>query len=182
MLSKAKQILSTKLQNPPIISCSEICGGRYENRKIWFATTKAEEIGYYAASQVFVIERQVSSQSKKDKETSCLSYAITSLEPKSHPTENAQMLLDIFRGHWAIENKVHYRRDRTYDEDRSSIRNHNAARVLSAFKNMAIFLCEINAHNPATERDRTLPELNRYCLINGINKAISWLKDKHPLK
>ena len=93
------------------------------------------------------------------------------------------MLLKTYRGHWSIENKSHHRRDRSYDEDRNPTRAHNAARVFTAFKQVAIFLCEEGAHKPNNTREQTLPELHRFCSINGIDTAISWFKGrKHPLK
>jgi len=86
-------------------------------------------------------------------------------------------------GHWSIENNSHYRRDRSYDEDRNPTRAHSAARIFTAFKLVAIFLCEEGANKPANARARTLPELQRFCSINGIDTAISWFKgSKHPIK
>ena len=36
------------------------------------------------------------------------------------------------RGHWAIENQLHWRRDNTYDEERCRIRHPNGARVMAS--------------------------------------------------
>jgi predicted transposase YbfD/YdcC len=42
------------------------------------------------------------------------------------------------RGHWSIENKVHWVRDVTYDEDRSQIRTGTGPEVMAALRNAAI--------------------------------------------
>ena len=53
-------------------------------------------------------------------------------------------------------------------------------------KMMAIFLCQIGAHQPQSDRECSLPEFNRACAINGIDgidTAISWLTRKYnPIK
>ena len=54
------------------------------------------------------------------------SYFITSLAPdRAGPKE----LAELVRGHWGIENRIHWVRDVTFDEDRSQIRVGNAPRV-----------------------------------------------------
>lgn len=47
-------------------------------------------------------------------------------------------LLELVRGHWSIENKVHWVRDVTFDEDRSQIRTGNAPQMMAALRNLAI--------------------------------------------
>ena len=51
-------------------------------------------------------------------------------------------LFDALRAHWSIENRQHYRRDRTQDEDRCGMRNSRSAQNLSLFRTLAIFLFE----------------------------------------
>ena len=51
---------------------------------------------------------------------------------------NAQQLSTLIRGHWTIENRVHYVRDVTMGEDASSVRKGNVAQVMVAFRNAAI--------------------------------------------
>ncbi len=53
----------------------------------------------------------------------------------------------------------------------------------ATMKMMAIFLCQIGAHQPQSDRECSLPEFNRACAINGIDTAISWLTRKYnPIK
>jgi predicted transposase YbfD/YdcC len=42
------------------------------------------------------------------------------------------------RGHWGIENKLHYVRDVTYGEDASRVRTRNAPQNMAAMRNLAI--------------------------------------------
>ncbi len=133
----------------------------------------------YAAAQVFIVEREVIPLSKAVKASKELCYAITSTEPLDDRQQNGEHLLRTFRGHWCVESKNHYRRDVTYNEDRSPVKNHNAARVLATMKMMAIFLCQIGAHRPRNDRERSLPEFNRACAINGIETAIGWMTRKY---
>jgi hypothetical protein len=71
-----------------------------------------------------------------------VSYAITSL---SAQRTDAARLLEHCRGHWTIENKVHYVRDRTYDEDRSQVRKGAAAHAMASLRNTAISLLRLVA-------------------------------------
>src|SRR6185312_12235296 len=64
-------------------------------------------------------------------------YFITSLSPER---ADARTLLRDQRGHWQIENGLHYIRDLTFDEDRSSVRSGAAPQTLAACRNLAMAL------------------------------------------
>ena len=51
---------------------------------------------------------------------------------------NADRLLSIIRGHWSIENKLHWHLDRHFDEDRSTIRDAYGAHNMSMLRSVAI--------------------------------------------
>jgi DDE family transposase len=62
-------------------------------------------------------------------------YANTSLDAtQAHPAD----LVDIIRGHWTIEDRLHWIRDVVYDEDRSQIRTSNGPRIMASLRNLAI--------------------------------------------
>jgi predicted transposase YbfD/YdcC len=71
-------------------------------------------------------------------------FGITSLTPKQASPER---LLDLNRGHWSIENSLHYVRDTTFDEDRSQIRTKTAPQVMATLKNLAISILRLNSFN-----------------------------------
>jgi hypothetical protein len=51
--------------------------------------------------------------------------------------------LDLSRGHWSIENRVHWVRDVTFDEDRSRLRRGAAPQVLASIRNTAMNLLRL---------------------------------------
>jgi hypothetical protein len=69
-----------------------------------------------------------------------LAYGVTSLTQEQAP---AKRLLELNRGHWEIENRVHYVRDVTYDEDRSRIRANNGPRMMASIRNLAISIARM---------------------------------------
>lgn len=64
-------------------------------------------------------------------------YAVTSL---GWDDATPAQLAEVIRGHWAIENRVHYVRDMAYDEDRSQVRTGQAPRTMATLRNVAIGL------------------------------------------
>jgi predicted transposase YbfD/YdcC len=179
MRKKAEQLLEAQYSNPPHIQECIPYGDRIEIRRLWAHQTDPESTALYAASQVFAVEREVIPTSKTFKASKELCYGITSTPACADPQLNANRLLQTYRGHWSVEAKNHYRGDVSYQEDRSPVKNHNAARVLATMKMMAIFLCQIGAHDPQSDRERSLPEFNRACAINGIDRAINWMTRKY---
>jgi len=54
----------------------------------------------------------------------------------------AQLLM-LNRGHWGIENRLHYVRDMAYDEDHCRARTGNTPRALACLRNLAIGLLRL---------------------------------------
>jgi predicted transposase YbfD/YdcC len=54
-------------------------------------------------------------------------------------------LLQHSRAHWTIENRLHYVRDRTFDEDRSQVRKNFAPHAMASLRNLAIGLLRLAA-------------------------------------
>ena len=85
-------------------------------------------------------------------------YGITSLPPDR---ADAGRLLELVRGHWRIENCLHYVRDVTLGEDACRVRSGNAPQVLAAMRNAAIHLLtgvEAKSRAAATRRLAARPE------------------------
>jgi hypothetical protein len=76
-------------------------------------------IGFPHAAQALQIRRRRHRLDQPKRFTTETVYAITDL--RVHETKPTQLATWI-RGHWHIENKIHWVRDVTYDEDRSQIR------------------------------------------------------------
>lgn len=64
-------------------------------------------------------------------------YLITTLTAAQASPER---LLALVRGHWHIENRLHYVRDVTFGEDRSRLRSGAVPQILAALRNLAITL------------------------------------------
>ena len=62
---------------------------------------------------------------------------MTSLRPQH---ASPKLLLKLWRGHWGIENRLHWVRDVVFDEDRCQVRSGAAPQALAAIRNMAIGL------------------------------------------
>lgn len=72
-----------------------------------------------------------------------VTYAITSVVPARAP---ARTVLGYVRGHWGIENKLHFVRDVTFDEDRSQVRTGAAPQVMAAIRNLVLALVRRAGH------------------------------------
>jgi hypothetical protein len=91
------------------------------------------------------------------KETDDVRFAVTSYGPEEAA---APQLLQLAREHWSIENGQYYRRDRTQDEDRCPVRDTVAARNLSLFRSLAIFLFQAQAKGQ--DGKKSLPDFERH--------------------
>ena len=80
-------------------------------------------------------------------------YGITSLTPEKASAED---LLKIRRGHWTIENKLHWTRDVIFNEDASQARTGSIPHVMAvSLRNAAISLLRFAGH---TKISKTLRE------------------------
>ena len=64
-------------------------------------------------------------------------FCITDLTPEQ---ADPGQLLALNRGHWSIENRLHWVRDVTFDEDRCQIRKGHGPQVLACLRNAVIGL------------------------------------------
>ena len=94
---------------------------------------------------------------KITKQSEVNAFAVTSYYPRQ---AGPQQLLELVRDHWSIENGQHYRRDRTQDEDRCTVRDTVSARNLSLFRSLAIFLFMTQAQGKGGKK--TLPDFERH--------------------
>ena len=86
------------------------------------------------AAQVFAIRRETT-ELVSGKSRSETVYGLSSLKPER---ANPERLLALTRNHWTIENRLHWVRDVTFDEDRSRVRKGAGAQVMASFRNLAI--------------------------------------------
>jgi predicted transposase YbfD/YdcC len=108
--------------------------GRIETRKLWASAELKGYIDFPYHEQVVRIERITTDLTGKALRHEIVS-GITSLSSEKAGPER---LLRINREHWGIEDKLHYVRDVTFDEDRCRIRTKSGPRVMATLRNLAI--------------------------------------------
>ncbi len=89
--------------------------------------------------QVLQIKRTITNK-RTGRTTVETAYAITSL---SAERATPAQLLQAWKEHWHIENKLHWVRDVTFDEDRSTVRSGHIPHVMAALRNTAISLLRV---------------------------------------
>ena len=108
--------------------------GRLETRKIW---TSTELQGYndfpYSVFQIERNTRCIKSGTSREE----VAYGITSV------ADTAERILNLNRRHREIENKLHWVRDVTFDEDRCQIRTGKGARAMAGIRNLVINLIRL---------------------------------------
>lgn len=107
--------------------------GRLEVRRLWASDALAGYLDWPGVKGVCKVERRCSQRGKVSIE---VRYAITSLSA----AVGADHLLVAKRGHWSIENRVHYVRDVSMGEDASRIRTGAAPEVMAALRNVLLAL------------------------------------------
>ena len=108
--------------------------GRKEQRQLISTVALDGYLDWPGAAQVFELERVRTLNGKTQVEAV---HGITSL---TRAEADAQRLMALARGHWGIENGLHYVRDVTLGEDGCRVRKGGAPQVLAALRNAAVHL------------------------------------------
>jgi predicted transposase YbfD/YdcC len=111
--------------------------GRREKRTLRTTTLLTMGPKWAGLKQAFEIRRE---RTSKGVTTVEVVHGITSL---SEQRADASRLLELTRGHWGIENGLHYVRDVTLGEDASRVRKGSAPQVLAALRNLVIYLVSL---------------------------------------
>jgi predicted transposase YbfD/YdcC len=112
----------------------DLHGDRIETRTLTASAALNDYLDWPSVGQVCCIERHVVCGARERFERA---FAITSL---GAARAGAGALLALSRGHWGVENRLHWVRDVTFDEDRSRVRTGHAPHVMAAIRNTAIGL------------------------------------------
>ena len=112
--------------------------GRDEHRTLKITAVAAGLAFPHAAQAIQIVRRRKLPGKKKwSRETV---YAITSLTAvQASPAE----LAAIIRGHWMIEDRLHWVRDMDFDEDRSQIRTGSGPRVMASLRNLVLTILRL---------------------------------------
>jgi predicted transposase YbfD/YdcC len=110
--------------------------GRTERRTLK-VTSVAAGLAFPHATQAIQIVRRRKVKGKWSRET-C--YAVTSL---TLTKATSAPLAAIIRGHWGIEDRLHWVRDMDFDEDRSQVRTASGPRIMASLRNLAITILRL---------------------------------------
>jgi len=115
---------------------SEKGHGRLETRTLISGNAHIEDVAWPGVGQV--IRRECERiELKSGKLTREVSYALTSLTPSR---ADAAALEALWRGHWTIENRLHYVRDVSFGEDQGHAAAGTTAHALASVRNALLYL------------------------------------------
>jgi predicted transposase YbfD/YdcC len=109
-------------------------GRRPEVRELIASTDLTAWLDWPGAAQVFRIERTWREHGQPKR---AVHYGITSLDPE---TGSPERLLALKRGHWAIEHRLHWRKDVTFGEDASLMHAGQGPTVMAHLRDAAVSL------------------------------------------
>ena len=92
---------------------------------------------FTGVAQIAQLRRTVTKAGKKSVE---VVYILTSA---GHRDATPAVLAAWVQGHWSIENKLHWVRDVTFDEDRSQVRTGQTPRIMASLRNTALNLLRL---------------------------------------
>lgn len=121
---------------PGLATTVEKGHGRIEQRRLWASADLNDYLDWPYVQQVFRLDRRTQCV-KTGVVTNETVYGITSLSPER---AGPQQLLSLARGHWNIENGLHYRRDETLREDWCHLRLGHTQRMMAAINNLVLGL------------------------------------------
>ena len=117
--------------------------GRLEWRRLAASAALRGYLEWPGAGQVFRIDRRVVLR-RTGLVREEVVYGVTSLTPQR---ADPAALLRLVRRHWAIENRAHWVRDVTFDEDRSQVRVGSIPQVMAALRNATIGVLRSSGHD-----------------------------------
>lgn len=108
--------------------------GRIERRTLESSTALNDYLDWPGVGQVLRRTRR-STSTTTGEISEHVTYAVTSLDRRRALPKQLEAL---WRGHWTIENNLHYVRDESMGEDRSTLRSGNAPHAMAALRNAVL--------------------------------------------
>jgi hypothetical protein len=113
--------------------------GRVETRTLYASTDLNDYLDWPYVGQALCLETEV--LSLKSGEVTCQRrYALSSLTPDQL---GLSTLLTRWRGHWSIENNLHWTRDVLMNEDRARVRSGSLPHALATLRNTTISILKL---------------------------------------
>jgi predicted transposase YbfD/YdcC len=111
--------------------------GRHEIRVLDCREASPQQVGFPGVQAIAQLRRRVR---RKGKKTTEIVYLISSLTLEEL---DAASFLNLKRGYWVIESRLHHALDVTLGEDHSRVRNPKAALSLSLFRRMVVSFAQV---------------------------------------
>jgi len=136
------QLAALPWRQVPVACDTRERGHGRDERRVMKVTAVAAGLAFPHAAQAIQIvrRRRLSGKKKWSRETV---YAVTSLTAVQASPAG---LAAIIRGHWHIEDRLHWVRDMDYDEDRSQVRTASGPRVMATLRNLALTILRLAGH------------------------------------
>ncbi len=135
--------------------------GRREVRHLVASTVLNDYLNWPGLAQVFVVER---TWWERGERKTAVRYGITSLPAA---IADADRLLALVRGHWQIENGLHYVKDVTLGEDRSLIHKGNGPNIMAILRDTVVSVLHRAGWRTIAERLR--------CYSGDVHAALALL-------
>jgi len=129
---------------------TERCHGRVERREYYVAplpAALAKTNRWAGAKSIAMVYRRRESGLR---ETDEVHYYLSSLPPK------VGRLARAIRGHWGIENTLHWSLDVTFAEDQSRLRRGNGPEIAGALRRLALSILQQDTSCPGSLRGKRL--------------------------
>lgn len=137
----AAQLKNLPWKDIPVLHRDDSAGhGRTEQRHVQVVTV--DGLLFPHAAQVLRIRRRRRTSGAKRWSTETV-YAITDLSAEQ---ASAAEIAAWARGHWTVENTVHWCRDVTFNEDKSQVRTRNTPAVLAALRDLVRGALKLAGH------------------------------------
>ncbi len=131
-----RQLKALPWKDVPAYSATVSSHGRRATRTIKVAAAPAW-IDFVGAAQVAQVRRTITTKKRTTVE---VAYLVTSADHLAAPPS---VLAGWVRHHWRIENRLHWVRDVSFDEDRSQVRTGHTPQVMATLRNTAISLLRL---------------------------------------
>lgn len=135
----------------------------------------AQSIHFPFVAQVVRLDRR---RELKNRCTWDTAFYVTSLSVEQ---ADEKRLGTLIRGHWSIENRLHYRRDWSFDEDRHTSRNVVGVQAMACLRNVTIaWAARPDVQKSRRPRRATLPQLMK-ANARDLNRALDIVLQPWPL-
>ncbi len=125
--------------------------GRLVTRRLETTTALNDYLDWPGLAQAFKLTRRTVRLSTGEIREDTL-YGLTSLPSEQASPED---LLTFIQQHWTIENKLHWVKDVTLDEDRCQLRTASTHHLMALFRNLALSLLRLHDHHHIASALRT---------------------------